>query len=169
MNEIKDIHQPFVAWLDKNAIPFHRNRPDKKTTAIKGDPDFLCTLANRCLYIECKVPGGKLSKDQEKRITYLRRAGNTVKIAHSVEECIQAVRTWLGVKNAAGGQPERKAVPSDPERPKSDQAVRASSKNLFVGRFGASDYVFQGDSRPGGSATIIRMATAADLINLGRR
>lgn len=168
MNEIRDIHGPFKAWLDKNRIPFHRNRPDKKTTAIKGDPDFLCTLANRCLYIECKVPGKKLSEDQEKRIAYLRQAGNAVRIVFSCEEAIQAVSEHFGVVNAAGGQPERRAVPSDPERTKSDEAVGASSQNLFVGRFGASDYVFEGDSRPGGSATIIRVATPSDLINLRR-
>lgn len=169
MNEIKDIHNPFKAWLDKNHIPYHRNRPDKKTTAIKGDPDFLCTLANRCIYIECKVPGKKPSKDQEKRIAYLRQAGNTVKIAHSVEDCIYAVETWLGVVNAAGEAPESVAVASDPERTKSDEASGASLPTLYIKNWQQTPWVCQEKLVGEGPDLLIRPATPRDLMNIQRR
>lgn len=65
MNEICDIHNPFIVWLNERGIPFHRNRPDKPTTAIKGDPDFLLTWCSYCVYIECKVPREWIIKRSE--------------------------------------------------------------------------------------------------------
>lgn len=105
MNEIRDIHEPFIAWLRKLEIPYHRNRPDKRTTAVEGDPDFLVSWMQHCLYIECKVPGKKLSPKQEERIAYVRRAGNKVVIAYSLEECIEATKNVLcvGKTDLSGG------------------------------------------------------------------
>ncbi len=164
MNEIRDIHDPLCRWLDKNRIPFHRNRPDKKTTAIKGDPDFLCTLANRCIYVECKVPGKKPSEDQEKRIAYLRRAGNTVRIAYSCEEAIAAVSEHFGVINDASEPPAPEKRP-----PVVRQDGDSKGPRQFIGNIAGKDYVLIGDPGPGGQATLLRTATAADLINIPRR
>lgn len=206
MNEIRDIHQPFCRWLTERGIPFHRNRPDKKTTAIKGDPDFLLTWCSYCVYIECKVPGGKLSKDQEKRIAYLRKAGNPVKIAYSLQDCIEAAQGILchgEQKNAVAGRPERSECPLDNERaaeliaaatnkrPKSKKevaaffkevatrtpqgtayeipVVRKPDQNLWIASMGGVEFVFSGDSLPGGLATKLRRAKPEDFLSIPRK
>lgn len=163
MREIRDIHEPFATWLNWKGIPFHRNRPDKKTTAIVGDPDFLITLKNRCLYIECKIPGEHLSEEQEKRILYLREAGNTVLICYSLEMCIEAVQTHLRMESPSSSDAEKQGE----EIGKNQVASIASHpQNLFIGRIGMIDYVMQGDGVPGSTAKRIRVASAADIINI---
>jgi hypothetical protein len=212
MREIQDIHEPFAAWLKKAFIPFHRNRTDKKTTATLGDPDFLLTYMNRCLYIECKVPGNVLSDEQASRIMYLRAAGNNVVIAHSLDECIDACKKYLfdDITNlrmasastlGAGKQVEtvgtmekhvtphpqnslsvlvqptldasqaRESTTKRPtptgvaERPANDGHSRGGQK-LFIGRIGMIDWVMKGDGLPGSTAQRVRVASAADIINI---
>lgn len=160
MREISDIHEPFVAWLDRMRIPFHRNRPDKKTTAIVGDPDFLITLKDRCLYIECKVPGEHPSENQWERILYLRAAGNTVLIRYSLETCIEAVQRHLRMESASSSGAEKQA-----ETVGTHKHV-APHPHLFIGRIGMIDYVLQGNGIPGSTAKRIRVASAADIINI---
>lgn len=165
MNEIRDIHNPFCAWLNERGIPFHRNRPDKKTTAIKGDPDFLLTWCNYCVYIECKVPGGKLSKDQEKRIAYLRKAGNPVKIAYSLQDCIEAAKNIFrlaGCENLAGEAPERSGEALG-------EPLTGGRQTYWIAGIYGFDYVFSGDPSPGGLATKIRRATPQDIRELPRK
>lgn len=196
MNEIKDIHEPFIAYLKKNAIPYHRNRPDRKTTGIVGDPDFLCVLAGRGIYVECKVPGKKLSTDQVERIAYLRAAGNRVEVAYSLQECVTAVRSHFGVEKAASEPPEHQKQASEtdlsggaentglaPSNPSTDAArttVALTSKpgseisdspaqNLWIADLGNRACVFSGDPSPGGLAQIERWATPEDIRNLPRR
>lgn len=93
--EVETIHNPFKAWLNARWIPFRYDRPDKKTRTTKGEPDFLITWMGRSLHIECKIPGGKLSPDQEARIAFIRRSGNPVEVCHSVEECKEVTRSIL--------------------------------------------------------------------------
>lgn len=198
MNEIREIHNPFKAWLDERGIPFHRNRPDKKTTAIKGDPDFLLTWCNYCVYIECKVPGRKLSKDQGKRIAYLRKAGNKVVIAYSLEDCIEAAKDIFrraGWEKLTGEPPERSECPLDNERaaeliaeatvgigdilsgrtmrkPKlecADTLCSQHSKTLWIGTLFGTDYVFRGDFTAGSTAEKLRRATPQDIRDLPRK
>lgn len=129
MNEILDIHNPFIVWLNERGIPFHRNRPDKRTTAIKGDPDFLLTWCSYCVYIECKVPGRKLSKDQEKRIAYLRKAGNRVVIAYSLQECVEAAQGIFcqgEQKNDVVGRTEPVNWPSELSDEERSRLIRAA-------------------------------------------
>jgi hypothetical protein len=154
VREIADIHLPFIAWLDQRGIPFHRNRPDKATTAVKGDPDFLLTWCNRCLYVECKIPGGKLSEDQEKRIAYLRSAGNRVVVAYSLEECVDAAH---GILCEAG--------PRNDEAP----ASAAEPSDLWIGTIFGKDWVFRGDPSPGSTNFSVRQATPEDVRNLPRK
>lgn len=169
MNEIRDIHEPFAAWLNKRGIPYHRNRPDKKTTATVGDPDFLITWNGRCLYIECKVPGKTLSPAQGKRVAYLRAAGNAVQVAYSLMMCISAVELWqqerlpealrgmISVSSIEGGEQAEEVAVRVPSH---------SSQNLFIGKVGTVDWVLSGSGVPGTGSQMIRRATPADLINI---
>lgn len=135
-----DIQIPFARWCDVRGIPFHRNRPDKRTTAIKGDPDFLLTWCSYCVYIECKVPGRKLSKDQEKRIAYLRKAGNKVAICYSLQECVEAAKGILcqsGDKNDVARRSERQ---NEAPIPKSDEDIAAFFKEVVTRTPAGSEY-----------------------------
>lgn len=190
MNEIRDIHEPFVAWLRKLGIPYHRNRPDKRTTAIEGDPDFLVTWMQHCLYIECKVPGKKLSKKQEERIAYIRRAGNKVVIAYSLEECIDACKNILCVgkeianteslrSDTARSEVEGVAAPKGLGRAANEPLMQMPSDQgrstpightdratLFIANVAGTDCVCRGSGQPGSEFEIVRRASPADLINL---
>lgn len=160
-------HQAFAKWLDRNQIPFVHSRTDKRHTNAVGDCDFYCFLAGRVLGIEVKIGKNKLSKAQEERIAYLRRSGMVVHIARSVPECVGAVESWLGVENAAGEATEREKQPSMPDpQPITTPAV---AMPLFIGNILGTDYVFEGDSGAGGTAKVVRLATAADLMNLRRQ
>lgn len=178
MLEIRDIHEPFIAWLNKAGIPFHRNRPDKKTTATQGDPDFLVTWMSHCVYIECKVPGRKgLSKAQEKRIAYIRAAGNKVVIAYSLEMCIEACKDILCVKDLSGGveghaarsvampgavggeNPGRLGVGTENSPPSENQASPAQT---FIVEITGVNWVCSGDRTSGGEIKRLRRATIAD-------
>jgi len=97
-----EIHSAFAHWLDAQKIPYRHDRTDKKTRTIPGEPDFLVTREGRCLYIEVKVIGAKLSPDQVARRKYLMDAGNIVEVAYNVEECIFAVETLLPSEKRAG-------------------------------------------------------------------
>jgi hypothetical protein len=165
MREIADIHLPFIAWLDKLGIPYHRNRPDKRTTATAGDPDFLVTWMSHCVYIECKVPGNHASVAQQARVVYLRKAGNKVVIAYSLEMCIEACKDILCVGNTL---PAESASSSGGEKQAEVDCVITPTPpaSLWIGKLGGVDYVFSGDSTPGGICEKVRRATPADIINI---
>lgn len=191
MNEIRDIHNPFRAWLDQRGIPFHRNRPDKKTTAIKGDPDFLLTWCSYCVYIECKVPGGKLSEDQEKRIAYLRKAGNKVIIAHSLQDCMEAAQSILcrEQQEKASTEPhepvsghsdgkrkpkfesrfgEKEEQPESVDRKGQMEAKAESAPKPYIADWGGKPCVFE-PSPHAWSGRFLRLATQSDLLHIPRR
>lgn len=166
MREIQDIHEPFIAWLNNAGIPFHRNRSDKKTTATTGDPDFLITWNGRCLYIECKVPGKTLSPAQEKRVKYLREAGNKVVIAYSLEMCILACHKYFEFTDLRGMSSASSTEGGEQAEEVAQRVPSHSSQNLFIGKVGAVDWVLSGDGTPGSIAERVRIATPADVINI---
>lgn len=90
-------HQAFSHWLDSEKIPYIHSRTDKRNHTTKGDPDYLVAQAGKCIFLELKVPGGKLSPGQVERIAYLRRAGNRVEVCYSLEACIESVKDWAGL------------------------------------------------------------------------
>lgn len=183
MREIKDIHLPFRAYLDKESIPYHYNRPDKHSTAHKGDPDFLLTHCNRCLYLEAKTPVGKLSLDQEKRIAYLRAAGNKVLVVRSLEEAVEAVIVWLGVVNSNSETP----ITQDDNTPRGQAKFDVFATKVILDGIGSevptgqapvdehyriaiwhnADYVF--DIEDGSEySKLVRRATPDDLVRYKR-
>lgn len=170
MREIADLHIPFMAYCNKIGLPFHRARSDKKSTIAAGEPDFLCVWCSHAVYIECKVPGGKLSEAQEKRIAFLRKAGNKIVIAYSLQDCVEAVKDIL-----CHGQSENAVQPivesSDGQSVSDRESSKAGgvSSDLFLMDLGNSWGVYSGDPSPGGTIQKIRRATASDLANLPRR
>jgi hypothetical protein len=91
----KELHREFETYLRARRIPFVTSRMDRRSTIGNGKPDYCVTWMNRCRYIELKTSKGRLSPAQVKEIEYIRRSGNTVEIARTLPEAIEAVRNIL--------------------------------------------------------------------------
>jgi hypothetical protein len=91
----KQFHRDFEKWLRERRIPFVTSRMDRRSTIGNGKPDYCITFMNRCRYVELKTSKGRLSPAQVKEIEYIRRSGNTVEVARSLPEAIEAVHGIL--------------------------------------------------------------------------
>lgn len=156
--EIDTIHKPFLSWLHKNNLLYVYHRPDKRSGIATGWPDFTICHCGKCLLIEAKTPKGKVTPIQHMMHVHLNMNGNTVVIARSASEAISAVQTWLGVEKPATEAPERQNCSRD-----------KPAQNLWCADFMGRVYVFTGEQFAGGTASIVRMATLQDLIDLPRK
>lgn len=93
----RGIQDAFAVWLEKNQIPFIRSRMDKASTIAVGFPDFSCFRDGKVCFIEVKTARGALSKAQKAKIAELALAGNVVHVCRSVEQCVTAVESVMGV------------------------------------------------------------------------
>ncbi len=189
----KQLQDAFAAWLRKIGIPFLRSRMDKATTIRVGWPDFSIFWCGHCLFVETKTAKGRLSDHQNQVITELRRAGNKVVVAYSIEDCVEACKTILCVgKEIANIEPshngQSRAVvqsggaPEGPGRDGNKPLMRNQKADVnpatpkgttardtfFIGGLGGVDYVFHGDGRPGGKCEIVRLASNSDCISIKR-
>jgi hypothetical protein len=160
---------------------------DKAATIRVGWPDFSIFWMSHCLFIEMKVGKGKPSKVQEKVIAEIRRSGNRVVVAYSLEECIKACQNILCVgKEIATAEPlhsgtalseaknatAAKGLARDRNKPlmgngsERPRPTHTDSATLFIGSINGTQYVFRGDSTPGGECEKLRRATPADVINI---
>lgn len=65
---------------------------------LPGVPDVCVPLKTReggVLFLEFKTGKGKLSKDQDEVIGYLRRAGNAVAVVRTLKEAKEITRGWI--------------------------------------------------------------------------
>jgi VRR-NUC domain len=67
------------------------HRTDKATGAKRGCPDFIVPIWKGVLYIEFKLPGGKLSKEQEEFRACIEAKGHTLFVCYSAHEAMQLV------------------------------------------------------------------------------
>lgn len=95
MSEVRTLHEPFKAWLNKRQVPYVYHRPDQRSGIRKGWPDFTVLWMSHVCCIEFKTAKGKISPDQEACHKHIRRSGNRVVVARSVEEAIEACRNIL--------------------------------------------------------------------------
>ncbi len=165
--EIKSIHNPFVAWLKAEGICYLRARSDKRSTISPGWPDFSIFVAGRALFIECKDIGGKLSADQQLVHDQLRKAGMSVRIAFSLQECVEAVLEWSGVV------PESfRAGLTDCAEGRTVTVETALTQKWppeWVCTVGGVEWVCTGGSQPGEVFTKIRNASQQDIRELPRK
>lgn len=159
MSSERQIQDGLCAYLRKNGLAFIRNRMDKKSCIRVGWPDITVVHCGRAWLCETKTATGKLSAKQKEVISELLENGTPVKVARSVEEAIGSLMTWMGIEHAGEATVSVKR-PSEKD---------GGLGNLFLGSIGGKDYVLSGDSAPGGSAALVRQATAVDLINIPRR
>jgi hypothetical protein len=182
MREIADIHYPFIAWLKKMGIPYHRQHDGKRSTGQKGDPDFLVTWCSHCVYIECKVPGNALSPDQEERRKFLQRAGNKVVVAYSLDDCIEACKNILCVGEAnlpvpqasnsigdglSGRAALEAATPTRGGQTPQRDSSAGDTAGLYLANIGGQEWVLRQDPQTG-VCSRVRLANPADVINIRR-
>jgi hypothetical protein len=155
------IHSALMAWLKKNNLFYVHSTFGKKATMTKDAPDFVIVHAGRAILVEIKTEKGSLTPGQKESFARIQeRSGMVVHIVRSVEQAVSAVQIWLGVENDSTERSGSKDRPS---------AMVRADKSLFIGSILGKDYVLSGDSAPGGSATLLRVASPADLINIPRQ
>lgn len=155
-----------MLWLKKQGLFYVHSSFGKKATMTKDAPDFIILHCGKCFLLEIKTETGTLTAGQKEKFSEIQRnSGMVVQIARSVEQAVSAVETWLGVENA-GIAPTASVVRADQFKtepiPTPDEG-----KNLFIGRVGDQQYVFEGSGKPGTPAKMIRTATLFDIRNIG--
>lgn len=102
-NETRSVTTPLLEAL--NALPgvrARRQHAGRLRTATgwvhlgsKGWPDILVVAGERCMFIETKRPGGKLSPEQHEFIMQATRDGIRVRCAETVRDGIEHVQEFL--------------------------------------------------------------------------
>lgn len=96
----RELHDQFIAYLrshSRGPIPFVHSRMDRRSTIREGHPDVSVFFAGRCVFIEFKMPGKKLSAEQVKCCNELTLAGCPVATCYSLLEAIEFTREKLGL------------------------------------------------------------------------
>jgi hypothetical protein len=156
----RQIHDQFIAWLRKNEVPYSHHRMDSKSGIQKGWPDFTVLWMSRVVCIEVKTSKGRVSKDQERVIAFIRKSGNRVEICRSCEECVEAVKNILcESKLDVGGTPVQSELPKKAVLP-------GDGNKLFIGIWEGQEAVFV--RQPDGSALFMHVADVNDAAMLPR-
>lgn len=89
----RDLHKLIMNELSRRQIFYVHSRTDKKTSQNVGVPDFIFAVLGLPTAVEVKLPGRKLTADQE----YVRNAmiqdGWRYYIVYSFEEFVDVLRT----------------------------------------------------------------------------
>jgi hypothetical protein len=87
----------FAQWLGFHHIPFVRARSDKPSTIRVGWPDFSIFRNGKTLFIEMKVYGGVLSKEQGEVAHELTTQGFFYCTERSSSDAIERTRTFFEI------------------------------------------------------------------------
>jgi VRR-NUC domain-containing protein len=69
------------------------HRTDRATGCLPGTPDFIVPISGaRIFWVEFKLPGKKLSKDQEEFRRYLESVGHKLHVVFSAAQAIEIMR-----------------------------------------------------------------------------
>jgi hypothetical protein len=74
-----------------HCLPFVWHATNKRSTATRGCPDFIIGLSRGTLWLEMKLPGEKLSTDQEAFQQRLKAQGIRLEICYSDAEAIALI------------------------------------------------------------------------------
>ena len=72
-------------WRSKGWLLVH-SRMDRATTTAKGVSDFILVCPKTVLFVECKRPGGKPTKEQLEFLAHVRKIGWPNAVVYSKEE-----------------------------------------------------------------------------------
>ena len=91
--EVQELHVPAVRWLTEHGIAFIHCRPDKRTMATEGAPDFtIAAREGRVVFVEFKTREGKLSEEQRTWIFLAARAGTTVRVLRNFDSFLALMK-----------------------------------------------------------------------------
>ena len=94
------MHDQFWSFLRRNGFEdVEYSDPHRKTRAPKGRPDFLICRDSSRLGIEFKLPGNKLSPEQETFFQMAERQGNLCLVCFSYREAINAVIVFFRLES----------------------------------------------------------------------
>ena len=92
LNEVQ-LQSQIVELLQRAGwFAFVVSRPDRRTTAKKGLPDIWASRKSRSMWIEVKLPKGKLSPDQEQFRDECLRQGVEWHEARSVDDVMKILK-----------------------------------------------------------------------------
>lgn len=82
-----DLHaQIFSECRRRGWIAFHGSMSER-THRTCGEPDFVILAdSGRLLMVECKMPNGKLSIEQQAMVAHASKLGHTIHVVRSMEE-----------------------------------------------------------------------------------
>jgi VRR-NUC domain-containing protein len=82
-------------WLLQHSYLASWHRTDRRTGAVLGVPDFIIPLRNGItVWMELKIAGGRLSKEQEQFRDYLRANGHHYYLCFSADEAIRILHRY---------------------------------------------------------------------------
>lgn len=108
--EIKKLHEPFSQWLNLNEVPFDHSRPDRATTGMPGQFDFVCRKNGKCASVEFKDdprPEKYLSEKQKEWLAAEIKAGNPCLVTNDLAAAMRFVRTACGLENSLENSPAK--------------------------------------------------------------
>lgn len=88
------LHAQIMKWCDSQwpRWKYIHSRTDKRSTVDLGAPDFVIFAPSRCIVVEAKAKGGKLSREQLNWIAEMKQLGWTVNVVWNVEEFMRLVK-----------------------------------------------------------------------------
>jgi hypothetical protein len=92
----KELQGQIRSILGHKGIVAIQSRMDKRTSNQVGTPDFLFAVDGKAVCWECKLPGGKLSPEQERMKELLAHEPNgwTYRVIHSVDEALAELKNY---------------------------------------------------------------------------
>jgi hypothetical protein len=76
-------------------LNFTHPQSNKPTTIERGQADFMIRAQGRCLSLEFKAPGGRLTEFQEQFLRAEWIAGNPAGVVYSAAEAYDILNLWL--------------------------------------------------------------------------
>ena len=90
-----DLHNAFIAFLDKANIAYIHSNTHKRSSTTPGDPDFVLLKNGHNMSLEFKMIGNKQSDKQIKRQKAIEAAHNVYYIAFDVETAVDLTNEWI--------------------------------------------------------------------------
>ena len=91
----KQLQENIGNMLRQFDIIYNVSRMDRKKTDMVGWPDFTFAIHGRAFAFEVKLPGGKLTPDQERVIDHMKRNGWLVLVVRSEAEALSILKALL--------------------------------------------------------------------------
>ncbi len=81
-----DLHDRIIAECRRRGYVIVHSRMDRRTTTAVGTTDFVIAAdRGRTLWLECKTVKGKLTREQEATIHWLKGLGHVAEVIRSFE------------------------------------------------------------------------------------